>query len=100
MTSKSNAFMKPLKLTIFANSLDRVLQEMGAEQVCPMLRASVVVAAYAEKFLWVHKFFNNVFCACRGTMSLIDCSQVPQAIFSSVHQSAQGQWEITPPIDF
>lgn len=58
--AKSNARLKPLKLTMFASSPNITLQEFGAEQACLFLKAPITPATYAKKDLREQNLFYNL----------------------------------------
>lgn len=80
---EASSRLKLLNLSIFASFSDRILQEVGKEQVRQVLRASLAVATYGKKDPRVRKFFYTLFRAGQSSVALVDGVKFLQAILIS-----------------
>lgn len=88
------------KFTLLASISDLSVQEIGAESVLHVLRASPAPEMYAEKSFRLRELFYTFFHAGQSAMALINGCQFLQTVLNSEHRGAVATLDITTPSIF
>lgn len=94
MSARVCARSTPLKVTIFANFPDLSSRDIGTQQACQVLRASLAIAMCVEKHPWVWFFFVPFW---QSSVALISRDQFPQTVLSSARRGDVASLNIATP---
>lgn len=84
ITAKKNTCSKHSKPTMFASFLAINLQETGAEQVRPVLQASLAVPMYAEKDPRARELFYTLSLVRQSSVAVINLSPIVTVSYKEI----------------